>query len=82
MAITIEQLKQIIIEGETDWIHEVHEDEGTDSTPYIQGMIDEVSGCDSIEDLVEWYGQHGYRKDESYECIIGNLMQHCSLTKK
>ena len=77
--ITFEQVKQIIIEDETNWLHEVHDDEADE---YINMMVDEVSGCRSYSELADWYGTHGFDISESYETIIKRVLSKAVLTKK
>ena len=69
--ISFEQVKQITIEFEKEWIKEV-EDDG--DFGYMQGTVDEINNCKTISDIVDWYGERGYSNEESYECIIANLM--------
>jgi hypothetical protein len=79
MAITFEQVKQIIIEVETDWLYEVHNDEAGE---YIEMMIEDVSCCNSYSQLAEWYEEHGFNISESYENIIKNVLARAVLAKK
>jgi hypothetical protein len=74
MAITLNDLKQIVIKSEAEWLNDFHSDEGNDPVPYINGMKDEINECESIEDLLLWYETHGFNREGSYMCIIENLM--------
>ena len=76
--ITFEQVKQIIIESETNWLYQVHEDEADE---YINMMVDEVSGCRSYSELADWYGMSGLDISEAYQNIIKNVMSKATLIK-
>jgi hypothetical protein len=69
--ITLQQLKDMIIQSEKRWLHEVHKDE---AQMYIDGMKDEINSCKSIGGLVDFYIGCGYDMFEAYECVIDTLM--------
>jgi hypothetical protein len=69
--ITVQQLKDMILQSETRWLHEVHKDE---AQMYIDGMKDEINSCESVDDIVYFYTNSGYRLEEAYENIIKMLM--------
>ena len=76
--ITFEQIKQITIKVEQEWVMEVAGENGLD---YIQGTINEINSCDTFDDLVKWYGDRGYNNDEAYRNIITNLMEFGTINK-
>lgn len=82
MPVTFEQLKGIVIKGEEKFIFERYENEGMDSVPYIEEMKEEIGGCKSISQLMDWYGMKGFDESEGYELIIKYLMRATSLTNK
>jgi hypothetical protein len=69
--ITLQQLKEAIIQKETEWLREVHKDE---AQMYAYGMKDKINSCKSIGGLVDFYIGCGYNMFEAYECVIDTLM--------
>lgn len=69
--ITLQQLKEAIIQKETEWLHEAHKDE---AQMYTNGMKDEINSCESVEDIVNFYTESGYDMFEAYENIVDILM--------
>jgi HKD family nuclease len=69
--ITLQQLKEAIIQKETEWLREVHKDE---AQIYANGMKDEINSCESVEDIVNFYTESGYDMFEAFENIIDTLM--------
>ena len=67
--INFEQVKQITIEIEQEWILSIEGD-----LENVNGTIDEINNCNTIDDLVRFYEERGYSNKEAYETIIINLM--------
>ena len=67
--INFEQVKQITIEVEQEWILSIEGD-----LENVNGTIDEINKCNTIDDLVRFYEERGYSNKEAYETIIINLM--------
>ena len=67
--INFEQVKEITLEVEREWVMEV---EG--NLDNIQNTFDEINSCKTINDLVCFYEERGYSNKEAYETIIINLM--------
>jgi len=67
--INFEQVKQITIEVEQEWILSIEGD-----LENVNGTIDEINNCNTIDDLVRFYEERGYSNKEAYETIIINLM--------
>jgi hypothetical protein len=67
--INFEQVKQITIEVEQEWILSIEGD-----LENVNGTIDEINNCNTIGDLVRFYEERGYSNKEAYETIIINLM--------
>ena len=67
--INFEQVKQITIEVEQEWILSIEGD-----LENVNGTIDEINNCNTIDDLVRFYEERGYSDKEAYETIIINLM--------
>ena len=72
--ISIDEIKQMIIKNETEWLKETHP-ENTNQM-YIDGMIDEINDCKDIDDIAIFYGNRGYKVIEAYECIICILREN------
>ena len=66
--ITLEQIKQLVIDSETSWLIDIHGEE--DAKLYINGMIDEISECIDINDIVGFYEMAGHSQAEGYLNII------------
>ena len=84
--INFEQVKEITIKLEQNWILEVEGNSVTYSycstTPdNILGTIEEINSCKTISDLVRFYEERGYSSKEAYENIIINLMTFGSINK-
>lgn len=71
--INFEQVKEITLEVEKEWIKGIHGN-NEEAIDYIQGTISDVNNCKEISDLVYWYIDRGYDIREAYEIIIANLM--------
>ena len=67
--INFEQVKEITLEVEREWVMEV---EG--NLDNIRNTFDEINSCKTINDLVRFYEERGYSNKEAYETIIINLM--------
>jgi hypothetical protein len=67
--INFEQVKQITIEIEQEWILSIEGD-----LENVNGTVDEINNCITIDDLVRFYEERGYSNKEAYETIIINLM--------
>jgi hypothetical protein len=67
--INFEQVKQITIEIEQEWILSIEGD-----LENVNGTVDEINNCNTIDDLVRFYEERGYSNKEAYETIIINLM--------
>ena len=76
--ITLEQLKKKIIKIESEWRSKVHEDapEFEEEQMYIQGMIDEINDCNSIEDILIWYSNSGYDSEEATHILLDMILEH------
>lgn len=72
--ISIEEIKQMIIKNETEWLKQIHGDD--EAQMYIDGMIDEINDCKSINDIANFYVSRGYRVTEAYESIFYVLREN------
>lgn len=72
--ISIEEIKQMIIKNETGWLEQIHGD--NEAQMYINGMIDEINDCKSINDIANFYGSRGYGVTEAYESIFYVLREN------
>jgi len=75
--ISIEEIKQMIIKSETEWLKETHPE--NTSQMYINGVVDEINDCKNIDDIAIFYGDRGYGITEAYECIIHVLRENTQL---
>ena len=72
--ISIEEIKQMVIKSETEWIEEIHDD---DEIPgLVNGMKDDVNDCETIDDIVYFYASTGLSIDEGFESIIKLLREN------
>ena len=74
VMISIEQIKQMIIKRETEWLQEIHDDDEVQG--YIDLMKDEVNECENIDELVRFYTMQGMDLYEGYEAIISILREN------
>ena len=72
--ISIEEIKQMIIKREIEWLQEIHDDDEVQG--YIDLMKDEVNECENIDDLVGFYTMRGLDLWEEYEAIISILREN------
>ena len=75
--ISIEEIKQMVIKSETEWIEEIHEDEYIPM--YVNGMIDDINGCKTVDDIVDFYITKGFDTKEGFEIIIKLLRENTQL---
>ena len=75
--ISIEEIKQMVIKSETEWIEEIHDDE--EIPMYVNGMIDDINGCKIIDDIVDFYTTKGLEEYEAFEAIITLLRENTQL---
>jgi len=79
--ITLEQLKKKIIQIESEWRSEIHKDLPEEEQMYVQGIIDEVNDCESIEDILVWYSNSGYDSDEATRVLLDMVLEHGEMKK-
>lgn len=82
MPVTFEQLKGIVIKEEETFLFEHFENEGEDSAPFIEEMKEEISGCKSIGEILDWYDTRGFDQGEKIIVFIQMLMKATNLTNK
>ena len=49
---------------------------------YIDGITDEINECDDINDILEFYGNHGFELKTACKIIIDLLMNSAQLKEK
>ena len=75
--ITLEQIKQLVIKSETEWLQEIHEDE---AQHYIDGMIDEINECGCVSDIAMFYAnRRGDDVEEGLLIILSIIRNNCVL---
>jgi len=72
--ITFEQLREAVFNYEASYIHSMMEDEGQDSTEQIKEMEEQIMNAEHVEEIVNYYTDHGYEEYEGYENILKALM--------
>ena len=72
--ISIEEIKQMIIKREIEWLQEIHDDDEVQG--YIDLMKDDVNECENIDDLVGFFMSTGLDIEESYMAIIQMLREN------
>lgn len=72
--ISIEEIKQMIIKNETEWLEQIHGD--NEAQMYINGMIDEINVCKGIDDIADFYVSRGYGVTKAYESILHVLREN------
>ena len=72
--ISIEQIKQMIIKREIEWLQEIHDDDEVQG--YIDLMKDDVNECENIDDLVGFFMSTGLDVEESHMAIIQMLREN------
>ena len=77
--IKIKELKELIINGEIEFIEQVQHE---DPKMYIDGITDEINMCDDIDDIILFYECHGYGLKTAYKIIIDLLMNSAQLKEK
>lgn len=77
--IKIKELKQLIIKGEIEFIEQVQHE---DPKMYIDGIKAEINECDDINDILEFYGNHGFELKIACKIIIDLLMNSAQLKEK
>ena len=75
--ISIEQIKQMIIKRETEWLQEIHDDDEVQG--YIDLMKDDVNECENIDDLVGFFMSTGLDVEESHMAIIQMLRENAKV---
>jgi hypothetical protein len=77
--IKLRELKELIIKGEIEFIEQVQHE---DPKMYIDGTKDEINECDDINDILEFYGNHGIELKTACKIIIDLLMNSSQLKEK
>ena len=75
--ISIEEIKQLVIQRETGWIEEIHDDQ--DIPMYVKRMKDDVNECKNMNDIVEFFMITGLDVEESYMAIIQMLRENAKV---
>jgi hypothetical protein len=73
--VTLDQIKTIIIKEETEWLLEIHDD--NEAPMYILGMKDEINGCESIGEIIDFYLNKGMDLYEVTGTIVSLLRNNC-----
>lgn len=76
--ISFRELKELIIENEVESMVDVH---GEDAPMYIDGIIDEISMCEDIDDIISFYDQHAIDMREAFYIVTELLMNNSNLNK-
>jgi hypothetical protein len=76
---TLQQLKEAIIQDETQFIIELYED--AKSEPYeivevLENMTDEVDSCQTVDELLGFFIDQGYSEREAYSHLFSYLVKN------
>jgi hypothetical protein len=74
-----EKLKQLVIKDYIEVMEELYENGDMTSNEYKQDMkenVDEINECKIVDDLVNFYCQHGFDEEDAVEKIIGFLIEY------
>jgi hypothetical protein len=77
--IKLRELKELIIKNEIEFIEQVQHE---DPKMYIDGIKDEINMCDDIDDIILFYGNHGFKLKTACKIIIDLLMNSTQLKEK
>ena len=79
--VTLEQIKQLVIESETEWLLEVHDEDEVQH--YIDGMKSDINDCGCISDIAMFYANS---RDEDFEegllTVLSIVRNNCVLKEK
>lgn len=76
IMITLEQIKQLVIKSETEWIEEIHDED--EAQHYINGMKDEINECDCVSDIAMFYAnRRGDDVEEGLLIVLSLLRNNC-----
>ena len=79
--VSLRELKELLLQDEIEFMEEVPDAYGKDSQMHIDGMKDELNLCNSIDDIVSYYGTRGFDLEETYNNVIECLMNNKNLNK-
>ena len=74
--IKLRDLKELIINNEIEFIEQVQHE---DPKMYIDGIKDEINMCDGIDDILEFYRNHGFELETASKIVIDLLMNSAQL---
>ena len=74
--IKLRDLKELIINNEIEFIEQVQHE---DPKMYIDGIKDEINMCDDIDNILEFYGNHGFELKTASKIVIDLLMNSAQL---
>jgi hypothetical protein len=74
--IKLRDLKELIINNEIEFIEQVQHE---DPKMYIDGIKDEINMCDDIDDILEFYRNHGFELKTASKIVIDLLMNSAQL---
>lgn len=76
---TLQQLKYSIIKDETDFIVEMYEDanaEPSEIEEAVDGIINTVNSCQTVDDLVYFYTAGGFSERDAYHNLFNYLIEN------
>ena len=80
--ITFEQLRDAVIEYETEFIHSTMIEDNNDAESIIEevsNMVTELSDAVEMDDIIAYYCNEGFQLEEAYENILKVLMAKAAI---
>lgn len=69
--IKFEQLRDVIIEYETDFINSINHENPAEQ---VANMVTELNDAVEVDDIIAYYCNEGFQLEEAYENILKVLM--------
>ena len=75
---TLQELKEIIIEDQTEFINEMYSNDSTtigEIKEAMNDMIEDVNSCKTPEDIVGFFVGRGWDENEAYMILFSYLIE-------
>lgn len=76
---TFQQLKEVIIKDETQFIEDLYHDESLSQDEYterVKELIDEVNSCQTPNELVHFYMEQGFSERDASQQLYHQLIEN------
>ena len=71
------QLKQLVINSESEWMEEIFEGEELDTA--LTNMKSEIYDCVELEDVILYFEHSGMKPTEARDAVIKILLDECKI---